>query len=136
MGILWKGANRHGALAALLAGHLAAGSIFVLAEGLGVLIIQNGPLSPDELQKAIQGTPVLHFLYLPFILFVISSCMMVVVSKFIGAPEVERVRDLIWSVDFFRAEEKQLAVLPWYKNYRIQSILLLALTSVFIGMFW
>jgi SSS family solute:Na+ symporter len=102
-GVFWKRANRHGALAALLAGHGAAAVIFGLALS-GSIIIQTQALTPEEIQMAAAGTPVIHFLYVAPIVLLISLAALVVVSLATEKPDEEVVRTLTWSPAVFAEE--------------------------------
>ncbi|QXD16599.1 sodium:solute symporter [Rhodocaloribacter litoris] len=135
VGVFWKRANRHSAFAGLIVGHLAAAAIFALAL-MDKLIVQTGPLGPQEATLAAAGVPVLHFLYLAPLLLVISAVTMVIVSLTGEEPDPQVVRELTWSPAFFREESKELAHLPWYKNYRYQVVGMLGLIALFVGMFW
>ena len=134
-GIFWKRANGHGAFAALLVGHLAAAVIFGLALS-GSLIVQTQPLTPEQAQMAAAGTPVIHFLYLAPILLVISLATLVVVSLATAKPDEETVRELTWSPALLAAEAPELAALPWYKNYRYQSLGMLVLIAILVIAWW
>jgi SSS family solute:Na+ symporter len=134
-GVFWKRANGHGALAALVVGHLAAAVIFGLALS-GSVVVQAGPLTPEELQMAAAGTPVIHFLYLAPILLTISLMALVVVSLATKPPEGEVVRTLTWSPAMLAEETPALARLPWYKNYRYQSVATLVLIAILVIVWW
>jgi len=134
-GIFWRRANGHGAFAALLVGHLAAAVIFGLALS-GSLIVQTQPLTPEQAQMAAAGTPVIHFLYLAPILLVISLATLVVVSLATAKPDEETVRELTWSPALLAAEAPELAALPWYKNYRYQSLGMLVLIAILVIAWW
>ncbi|MBT8400738.1 MAG: sodium:solute symporter [Rhodothermia bacterium] len=135
VGIFWKRANRHGSFAALVVGHLAAAGFFVTAV-TGNLIVQTGPLSPEQLQMVADGVPVLHFLYLAPILLVISVVAMAIVSLATEKPDEDVVRELTWSPAVFKEEEEALAALPWYKNYRYQSVAMLVVIAIFVISWW
>lgn len=135
VGVFWKRANRTAAFSSLLVGHGAAAIIFALSL-MDVLVVQTGPLSVEQQAVATAGAPVLHFLYLAPILFIISVLVLVGVSLSGEKPAPEIVRDLTWSPAFFHQETRELAALPWYKNYRYQSLGMLALIALFVGMFW
>ncbi|MDH3497098.1 MAG: sodium:solute symporter [Gemmatimonadota bacterium] len=134
-GVFWKRANGNGAFAALVVGHLAAAVIFGLALS-GSIIVQTHALSPDQLQMAQTGTPVIHFLYLAPILLVISLLAMVVVSLATAKPDAEVVRALTWSPALLAEETPALALLPWYKNYRYQSVAMLVVIAMFVIAWW
>jgi len=38
----------------------------------------------------------------------------------------------VWNVQIFKDETRQLAGVPWFKNYRILAALLLVVTGLFI----
>ena len=134
-GVFWKRANGDGAFAGLVAGHLAAAVILVLALS-GSVIIQTQALTPEQLRMAAAGTPVMHFLYLAPILLVISLVALVVVSLATERPDEEVVRTLTWSPALLAEEASELARLPWYKNYRYQSAATLVLIAVFVIAWW
>ncbi len=135
VGIFWKRANRHGAFAALVAGHLAAAVIFALAIS-EVIIVQTHALSPELASLAAQGTPVVHFLYLAPILLTVSVVAMIVVSLATERPDEQVVRELTWSPAVFKEEEEALAAMPWYKNYRYQSIAMLVVIAIVVITWW
>ena len=135
MGVFWKRSTRTAAFSALIAGHFAAAVIFVL-DVMGVLVVQTGPLAAEQLAAVAAGAPVLHFLYLAPLLLVVSILVIVGVSLSGEKPDPETVRELTWSPAFFREETKELAALPWYKNYRYQTVGMLVLIALFVGMFW
>ncbi len=134
-GVFWKRANGDGAFAGLVAGHLGAAVILVLALS-GSVIIQTQALTPEQLRMAAAGTPVMHFLYLAPILLVISLVALVVVSLATEKPDEEVVRTLTWSPALLAEEASELARLPWYKNYRYQSAATLVLIAVFVIAWW
>ena len=102
----------------------------------GVLVVQTGPLAAEQQAAVAAGAPVLHFLYLAPILLVVSILVIVGVSLSGEKPDPETVRELTWSPAFFHEETKELAALPWYKNYRYQTVGMLVLIALFVGMFW
>lgn len=116
MGIFWPRANRHSAFAALVIGHLVAAGMLVTGE---MMDLYN-----------------LHFLYVPPILFAVCVVVIVVVSRKGEEPSEEKIRGYTWSPHFYRQETERLQHLPWYKNFRVQSVILLAVTTVLIAMFW
>ena len=122
-------------MAALVVGHLAAVFFFGLALS-GSIIVQTHALSPEELQMATAGTPVIHFLYLAPLLLVISLVALVVVSLATEKPDEEVVRALTWSPAILAEETPALARLAWYKNYRYQSAAMLVLIAIFVITWW
>lgn len=116
LGLFWTRANRHGALAALYTGHAAA---MVLAFA--------------EWQLA--GFSI-HFLYVPPLLFAVSTATMVGVSLFGPAPEAEQIDEYTWNPSDFKHELAHAARYPWYQNFFVQSGLLLGLTACILVLFW
>jgi SSS family solute:Na+ symporter len=135
MGVFWKRANRHGAFAALIVGHVAAAVFFTLALQ-EVIIVQTQALTTEQIDLVAAGVPVIHFLYLAPILLVISIVALVVVSLTSERPDEEVVRTLTWSPAVFREEDEALAGLPWYKNYRYQSVAMLVIIAIFVVSWW
>jgi len=134
-GIFWKRANGPGALAALVAGHGAAAVIFGLALSESI-IVQTQALTPEQAQLAAAGAPVIHFLYLAPILLVIALAALAVVSLATEKPQEQVVRELTWSPAVWTQETPTLKLLPWYKNYRYQSVAMLVLIALFVIAWW
>lgn len=119
VGLFWKRANGNGAISALLGGLII--SAFFIASSVFNLV------------PAINE---IHFLHKAPILMV--SCMLihVIVSSATKAPDQEKVDELTWHVELFKAETAELKGLPWYKNYRVLAIILLGITAIVVGWFW
>lgn len=119
MGLFWKRANGHGAFAALLIGF-----------GVGIL----------DVALRVAGISVwfteIHFLYLTTLRLVLCMATIVVVSLLTAPPPDEKTRGYIWTKSVYQAESQALQGLAWYKNYRVLSMALLALTAVFVAVFW
>jgi SSS family solute:Na+ symporter len=111
-GLFWRRANGTGAFAGLISG-------LVIAIGL-LLGIKHTPLAHW------------HFLYVAPLIFAISFAIIVAVSLATPAPAAETVRRFVWRKDFFAGETQELAAMPWYKNYRVLSVLLLSATAAFV----
>lgn len=73
-----------------------------------------------------------HFLYVVPVLFTIAMILNVTISSFSPAPTNEKLEGMIWSKQIYRDETKELVGLPWYKNYRILSVILLILTAIIV----
>lgn len=116
VGIFWKRANAHGAFAAIVVGLLAGAGLFVANE---LTMVMN-----------------IHFLYIALILFLIAVPVIVAVSLMTPAPAHEKVAGLTWTRSFYQAESVELRKLPWYKNYRVQSLVLLVATAALVIIFW
>ena len=115
LGVFWRRATATGAIAGMATGHLAAAVFLVLT---------------------VTGTYAINFLYLAPILLLIAMAVMVVVSLNTPAPAPEKVDGLTWSPAYWRAESRQLEGVPFWKNYRVQSVALAAITAVVVVWFW
>jgi len=116
VGLFWRRANAAGAFAAILAG-LAGGAALFWAN----------VLSPHPLD--------LHFLLVAPILFALSAAVLVAVSLPTAAPPPAQVDTMLWTRAFHREETRALAGEPWWRNYRVQSVLLLAMTAAIVWTF-
>jgi SSS family solute:Na+ symporter len=133
IGVFWRRATAAGALAALVSGHTAAAAVFMLAL-FDVVIVQTQPLTDIETQLAAVGTPVVHFLYVAPIVFLVSVAALTLVSVATPAPDIARIRDLTWSYRMYTGE--QLNDVPAHKDYRYLSVALLIVTLVFVAAWW
>ena len=109
VGVFWKRANGTGAFSGLMFGF-----------GLAVLLL----ISPVNL----------HFLYVAPILFGLSSIVIIVTSLMTEPPSAAS-QELVWSASMYHAETSHLNSIKWYKNYRIQSVLLLILAACVVFLF-
>jgi len=82
----------------------------------------------------IKQTPLAHwhFLYVAPVIFAISLAIVVAVSLVTTPPSARAVERFVWKAAFFRAETEELDALPWFKNYRVLSIILLIFTVAFV----
>ncbi len=119
LGLFWKRANAHGAFYSLVIG--GAFAVFMIIS------------QAYDLSAFINDS---HFLMKANILFVISLISHIFISLSTKTPEKEKVRLYTYQKSIFTEESLELNQLPWYKNYRILSILLLIVTVVVVGMFW
>ena len=115
LGVLWPRATGPAAIAGLALGHLASAGFLVAT------------LTTDF---------AISFLYLAPVLLLISVAVVVVVSLMTPPPPPEKIADTTWTLATFRAESADLASVPFWKNYRVQAIVLVVLTAVVVGMFW
>lgn len=118
MGLFCKRANGHGAFAALIVG-FAVAIIDVAMRVAGVPVWFTEP----------------HFLYLATGRLILCMTTLYLVSLMTAPPAEEKVTAYIWTRDVYRAETKDLQHIPWYKNYRIQSMILLVLTALSVAAF-
>ncbi len=116
MGAFWKRANASGAFAALMVGLFGGAGLFVVNE---ILHITN-----------------IHFLYIAPILLVACSVVMVIVSLRTDPPSEEQVKPYLWTKEYYTEETALLKGVAWYKNYRVLSLLLCAITAWIVIAFW
>ncbi|MBP3192697.1 sodium:solute symporter [Natronogracilivirga saccharolytica] len=116
LGIFSVRMNRHGAFAGLIAGHLVSLALFLMIMVFEVIDI--------------------HFLYVAPIILISSLAVTAGWSLAGTAPERSSIASYIWTPETYRQETIELKNKPWYQNYRIQSILLLAVTFAIVIWFW
>lgn len=119
LGLFWKRANGNGAFISLLVGGACA-VFMILSVSFDIV---------PELND-------LHFLMKANVLFVISLVTHIIVSLATGLPDEQQVADYTYRKELFTEETEELKALPWYKNYRYLSILLLILTVIVVSFFW
>lgn len=110
-GLFWRRANARGAGWAVIAG---------LAVGMALFALNQAELFE------------LHFLYVAPVLLLVAAAALVAGSLTAPAPAPEKIAALIWTSDYWRAESASLAEVAWWKNYRVQSAILLALTAAVV----
>ncbi|MFS4436577.1 sodium:solute symporter [Paracoccaceae bacterium GXU_MW_L88] len=116
MAIFWKHTSATAAFVTLCVG-VGAGIIgFAMNEVFNVFSIQ--------------------FLYASGISFVLSIFMLIVVSLFTEGPSKEVQDTLTWSPALWHEETEALKGKPAWQNYRYQSIALLGLTALIVGIYW
>lgn len=118
LGLFWKRANGNGAIASLMVG-------FVLS---GVIIY-------SDITGAFPDLNEIHFLHKAPLLMLACMLVHILVSLATAPPPIDKVQDMTWSMDIFRADSQALQGLPWYKNFRILAVLLLIVTAVIVGWF-
>ena len=119
LGLFWKRANAQGAFYSLMAG-AAITVVFLFMEFSG---------SQNFLTE-------MHFLHRTFYLFMFCMLVNWVVSNATPAPPLEKIDQYTWKRSIIAEETAELAGLPWYKNYRYLSVLLLIATIILVGYFW
>ena len=113
MGLFFKGTNNVGAIASIIVGF----SITVWLISL----------------KAIGSTLELpNFLYVAFIHFLICAAVLLIGSYFGSHKSESELAQLVWTKDNYKNETASLKELPWFKNYRIQAVLLIVLTTIIL----
>lgn len=115
LGLFWKRANSTGAFAGLMAGFILA-IIFIFFK---------------------EYTPMghIHFLYAAPIVFSITAVVVVVFSLFTKPELDEKIKKYVWTKEVYKQETIELKGLPWYKNFRVLSIIILVVTIIFF-IYW
>lgn len=111
LGLFWKRATATAAIAALLSG-------LGLSVAL-ILFLDHTPLANW------------HFLYRAPLLFAISAGILVIVSLFTSPPGPDAIERFVWRPAIFRQETAELAGVAWYRNHRILTLCLLAVSAIF-----
>jgi len=115
VGLFWPRANATGAIATLVGG-IGAGAVLF---GLNV----------------VEDTLGLHFLYVAPVLLVVSVVILVVVSLATPAPDRARIAPYLWSSDEWTGHAAVAGSRAWWKDYRIQGGVLLAVTAALVVAF-
>lgn len=117
MGLFWKRANAIGAFSGLMSGLLIAVVIMSLKYVLGI-----------ELG--------LHFLLLAPIILVLSVLTNTIVSLMTTPPPIEKVKENTWTREIWAEETLALKGVVWYKNFRLQALLLVLACFVMYALFY
>ncbi|MEL6393275.1 MAG: sodium/solute symporter, partial [Bacteroidota bacterium] len=119
LGLFWPRANGNGSFASLIFG-LAMAIVWVV----GIV----GEVDHWFFQ--------LHFLLRTTVLFFLCLIVHIGVSLATAPPKAEKLEGMIWTKKLIKEETEELSGLPWYKNYRYLSIILLVLTTIVVAYFW
>ncbi len=119
LGMFWKRANGNGSIVSLLIGF----SLAIL-----MILSQTFDWVPEVNE--------LHFLAKATWLFVICVVIHVIVSLISKPQSEQQIKEYTYKKEMFSEESKELALLPWYKNYRTLSVILLIITTIVVGFFW
>jgi SSS family solute:Na+ symporter len=117
IGLFYKRANANGGFYSLVLGY---------ATIISFIVLKMTGTAP-----AITG---IHFLIQVPIFTVICMILNIGISNLYPAPPTEKVEGMIWTPKIYTDETAELSLLPWYKNYRILSVILLILTAIIV--FW
>jgi SSS family solute:Na+ symporter len=117
IGILWPRING-----------LAAFVTLVGMIPLGVFFFIINEVIPDS-------API-QFLYAAGISFAVSATVLIGISLLTGPPrDMERVREVTWSTEYWTQETEELRGTPLWKNYRFWAVALLISTAVIVVIF-
>jgi SSS family solute:Na+ symporter len=140
MGLFWKRSNGHGAFAGFVA-NFGASILYLLykkdmAYAVKDIFPQFVLFNPGDAAKGIEPFYYVHFLHVAFLLFLLCLAAIAIVSLLTPAPKAEKTEGLTWKNSIFTSETAELRALPWYKNYRTLSVLLLIPTAIILIWFW
>jgi SSS family solute:Na+ symporter len=116
LGIFWRRANGSGALLALAAGLPLGASGWLAVEVFGVLDLQ--------------------FLYASGVMLAVGVLLVVAGSLLTAPPPPERIRTRLWRPALWHEEKERLAALPWHRDPRLLSAVLVALCAVLLVWWW
>jgi SSS family solute:Na+ symporter len=115
LGMFWRGANANGAAAGMLWGSVCGFALFMI--------------------NVVAGWTHIHFLYVAPILMAIDMGIVVGVSITTRVDISDSSAATMWTLEFSRAERLRLRLTPFWKDYRVQSAVLLALTGSLVLIF-
>ncbi|SFD26572.1 solute:Na+ symporter, SSS family [Algibacter lectus] len=118
LGVFWKRINKHGAFWGLIAGAFAAIATIVAKVGFN-----------HELLGSI------HFLLKVPFYFVFSAVVIIIVSLLSKPDDKTQIEDLIWTKKIYHEETKELEGVPFYKNFRVWSLILIAFCFIVLYMY-
>jgi solute:Na+ symporter, SSS family len=111
MGLFWKRATKNGAFAGLMSGLAMSLIIMILKFGFGI-------------------TAPFHFLlWVPFLLF-LSFLVNMIVSLLDEKPNPEVISAYTWKKQLWHEDTLELKSIPWYKNFRYLSVVVLILAII------
>lgn len=117
VGLFWKRSTKNGAFCGLMSGLVASGLIMILKFGFGV-----------------QAS--FHFLFWAPILLLLGVMVNVTVSLMGEKPDDLAVKNYTWSKAIWDEDTKELKGIAWYKNFRIQSVILLIMALAMYAFFF
>ncbi|MGB3800370.1 MAG: sodium:solute symporter [Lewinella sp.] len=124
VGMFDRRANGDGAFYSLIFGAVVSAVYVVLS-----VLVARGSMESNTFLE-------MHFLHRTFFLFAACAILNVVISRMTAPPAPEKIDNYTWSKAVIAAETAALQDVPWYKNYRYQSVILLVLTFVLVAYFW
>lgn len=84
----------------------------------------------------IAGALEIQYLYASGVMFALSVLLMVIVSLATRPVDPDRLDDTVWRPALWHEDTLQLRGVPWYRNWRVQSMLLLATTASIVFWWW
>ncbi|MBE0391017.1 SSS family solute:Na+ symporter [Flavobacterium sp. 7E] len=118
LGVFWKRINRHGAFWGLMGGAFAAIVTIVAKVGF------DHELFGD-----------IHFLLKVPFYFLFSAVIIIIVSLLSEPDDEEKIKDLIWTKKIYHEETQELIGVPFYKNFRVWSLVLIGFCFLVLYMY-
>lgn len=118
LGVFWKRINKHGAFWGLMGGAFAA-----VATVLAKVFFEYELLGD------------IHFLLKVPFYFVFSAIIIIVVSLVSKPDDEKQIADFIWTKKIYREETEELKGVPFYKNFRVWSVILIVFCFVVLYMY-
>ena len=117
VGLFYKRANANGAFYSLVLGY-AIIILFIIA----------------KYKNWVPAITSIHFLLQVPMFAILCMILNIAISNLYPAPPAEKTEGMIWTTKIYTDETAELRLLPWYKNYRILSVILLLITAIIV--FW
>lgn len=111
MGLFWKRSTKNGAFAGLMSGLLMSLLIMTLKFGFGIV------------------APFHFLLWVPFLL-ILSFLVNIIVSLLSEKPDPEVISTYTWKKQLWHEDTLELKSIPWYKNFRFLSVIVLLLAII------
>ena len=118
LGVFWRRINRHGAFWGLMGGAFAAITTIVAKVAFDFELLGD-----------------IHFLLKVPLYFVFSAVIIIVVSLLSKPDDKEKIKELIWTKEIYHEESKELVGVPFYKNFRVWSLILIGFCFLVLYMY-
>ncbi|MCE7994652.1 MAG: sodium/solute symporter [Roseivirga sp.] len=115
VGLFYKRANANGGFYGLVLGYATIILFIILQQTNAVPVFKE-----------------IHFLLQVPVFFAISCLLNIAVSNMSATPAADKTDGMIWTRRIYTDETAELSALPWYKNYRILSVLLIIVTAIIV----
>ncbi len=119
LGLFWKKINANAAFCGMIVGAIPGLINMIYKINTGCSIFGN-----------------IHFLNTVPIYLTFSMLIMIGCSYLFPSQDEERVKELVWTKEVFREDTMSLKGIPFYKNYRFISYILLATFIAMLVVFW
>jgi SSS family solute:Na+ symporter len=118
LGVFWKRINKDGAFWGLMAGAFAAILTVVLKVAFDIELLGD-----------------IHFLLKVPFYFVFSAVVIIVVSFLTKPDDINKIGEFIWTKKIYQEETRELQGVPFYENFRVWSVVLIAFCFIVLYMY-